>query len=217
MHFLCPLSLPIDTAPGQNGICYTQVVLVFMRFLDVRASGVIVEAGVNTRVTEIIAGSADTPVMETAVDIVFEVIGMAHMAHRTGGKAIRVIVAHLGIAIINRLGTVIEDGVGIGTEALIEIRIVAVLAIGTVAIVAIGTVVIAGTGIVVAAGTVTVVAAVTLTVVTAGTKTVTVIMVGTLIVMVMMIGVGAVVRVMCSQFSLLCVSKLSGWGLPGPV
>ena len=120
MHLLCPLSLPIDRVPGQNHICYTQVLLVFMRFRDVSASVVIVGARVNTRVTEVVAGSADTPVMATAMDIVVVVIEIAHMAHGTGGAAIRVIVAHLGIAMVNRLGTVIEAGVEIGTEAVIE-------------------------------------------------------------------------------------------------
>ena len=120
MHLLCPLSLPMDRVPGQNDICYTQVLLVFMRFRDVSASVVIVGAGVNTRVTEVVAGSADTPVMAIAMDIVVLVMGIAHMAHGTGGAAIRVIVAHLGIAMVNRLGTVIEAGVEIGTEAVIE-------------------------------------------------------------------------------------------------
>ena len=62
------------------------------------ASVLIVGAGVNTRVTEVVAGSANTPVMVTAMDIVGVVIEIAHMAHGTGGAAIRV------IAMVNRLG-----------------------------------------------------------------------------------------------------------------
>ena len=81
------------------------------------ASVLRVGAGLNTRVTEVVAGSADTPVMASASDIVVVVIGIAHMAHRTGGAAIRVIVAYLGM--VNRLGTVIEAEVEIGTKAVI--------------------------------------------------------------------------------------------------
>ena len=82
-----------------------------MRFRDVSASVVILGAGMNTRVTEVVAGSGDTPVMATVINIVVVVIGIAHMAHGTGGAAIRVILAHLGISMVNCLGTVIEAGV----------------------------------------------------------------------------------------------------------